>query len=946
MTTAVTPFAPGTLVRARHREWVVLPGSGAGVLRMRPLAGSEEEDVLLDLALEPDVAPATFPWPTARQEGNHEDALLLHDALRLSLRRGAGPFRSFGQVDVTPRPYQLVPLMMALKQETVRLLVADDVGLGKTVEALLIARELLDRGEIRRVAVLCPPHLVDQWVREMRVRFHLPAEPVTSGTARRLERGLPQGASLFDAHPFTVVSLDYIKSDKRRDEFARSCPEAIIVDEAHSCTTGVGARHQRYQLLAQLMQAPERHAILCTATPHSGDETAFVRLLALLDPAFAAIGEEADVPDQLRDKLANHLVQRRRIDIREWHDEGLFPDRQVADVAYRLTGRWEAFLEAVLAYCEGVTRAAGAGARERRLAFWGMLALLRCVCSSPAAAVRALQARLSTEGDEGTLTLIEEQLEEQLFELDPDEGDAPADAEPAADTGSAELQALLREAALLASEGADPKVDELVRQVEQLLADGFSPIVFCHYIATTHYVAERLRQRLTARIPTLQLRVVTGELPSEARLEEVEQFNRELPRVLVATDCLSEGVNLQHAFDAVVHYDLSWNPTRHEQREGRVDRYGQGAPVVRALLLYGANNPVDGAVLKVILRKAQSIAKRLGVPVPLPDQGVELMQALMSAVMLRRHRKGNDPQLQIDLEGLPEGDALDVAWESAERRASRATTKFAQRRLKPTDVAPEFHRAQEALGNLDDLTRFVTRGCARVGPAPARSDRGVLRVPLREMDAVLRDRLAQAGLAGSTLAVVPGEKSVGAALPMRRSHPLPTLLAETLLERTLDADGVHQGPAVLGRVGVWPTPAVRTRTVLLLARLRHELTITRRLRNREEQRVELLVEESVPVAVVAGATEPLTDQEASTLLFEPATGTLGDAVRQAQLAWLEQQQPALQHHLGVVARRRAEQLLADHRRVRDASDARGSYAIRALEPADVIGAWVLLPEVR
>jgi SNF2 family DNA or RNA helicase len=91
--------------------------------------------------------------------------------------------------------------------------------------------------------------------------------------------------------------------------------------------------------------------------------------------------------------------------------------------------------------------------------------------------------------------------------------------------------------------------------------------------------------------------------------------------VLVATDCLSEGINLQEHFDAVVHYDLSWNPTRHEQREGRVDRFGQEQPVVRATLIYGANNPVDGAVLEVILRKAERIRKELGVPVPLPDAG-------------------------------------------------------------------------------------------------------------------------------------------------------------------------------------------------------------------------------------------------------------------------------------------------------------------------------------
>ena len=107
-------------------------------------------------------------------------------------------------------------------------------------------------------------------------------------------------------------------------------------------------------------------------------------------------------------------------------------------------------------------------------------------------------------------------------------------------------------------------------------------------------------------------------------------------RILVATDCLSEGINLQEHFDAVVHYDLSWNPTRHEQREGRVDRFGQPSPTVRATLLYGADNPVDGAVLQVILRKAARIREELGVPVPVPDEGRSLTQALLKAVLLRR----------------------------------------------------------------------------------------------------------------------------------------------------------------------------------------------------------------------------------------------------------------------------------------------------------------------
>src|ERR1700685_847330 len=161
---AVT-YSPGSLVRARGREWIVLTGSDGEPLRVRPVSGSEEDQTLIQVALEAEpVTEATFPRPDPRQKAGHDAALLLRDALLLSLRRGAGPFRSFGQIAVEPRAYQLVPLLMAMKLDTVRLLIADAVVIGKTIEAGFIAREMLDRGEIDRFTVLCPPHLVDQWI--------------------------------------------------------------------------------------------------------------------------------------------------------------------------------------------------------------------------------------------------------------------------------------------------------------------------------------------------------------------------------------------------------------------------------------------------------------------------------------------------------------------------------------------------------------------------------------------------------------------------------------------------------------------------------------------------------------------------------------------------------------------------------------------------------------
>ena len=206
-------FSPGTLVTARGREWMVLAGSTADTLRVRPISGSEQDQTLIYLPLEPQaVREARFPVPNQSQVGGHDAALLLRDALLLSMRRGAGPFRSFGQIAVEPRAYQLVPLLMALKLDPVRLLIADDVGVGKTIEAALILREMLDRGDIERSVVLCPPHLVEQWVTELEARFNLQAVAVTASSAKRLERAIPPGVSLFQVHPHTVVSLDYIKN--------------------------------------------------------------------------------------------------------------------------------------------------------------------------------------------------------------------------------------------------------------------------------------------------------------------------------------------------------------------------------------------------------------------------------------------------------------------------------------------------------------------------------------------------------------------------------------------------------------------------------------------------------------------------------------------------------------------------------------------------------------
>jgi len=153
------------------------------------------------------------------------------------------------------------------------------------------------RGSSRPLVVLCPPHLAEQWQRELAEKFHIEAELVLSGTIQRLERDLPLGVSVFDRHRFTIVSTDFIKSARRAEDFILKCPEFVIVDEAHGCTLagGVGrGRQQRFELLRRIAADASRHLLLVTATPHSGNEDAFRSLLSLLDVEFADLPTDLD----------------------------------------------------------------------------------------------------------------------------------------------------------------------------------------------------------------------------------------------------------------------------------------------------------------------------------------------------------------------------------------------------------------------------------------------------------------------------------------------------------------------------------------------------------------------------------------------------------------------------------------------------------------------------
>ncbi|NTU52312.1 MAG: DEAD/DEAH box helicase [Chlorobiaceae bacterium] len=935
-------YQPGSLVKARGREWIVLPESSEQILHLRPPGSGDDDVALIYLPLESTpVTSATFDPPLVQHAGTQAAGLILRDAIRLAFRSGAGPFRSFGSLAFGPRAYQLVPLLMALKMDTVRLLIADDVGIGKTIEAGMIVRELMDRGEVTGFTVLCPPHLCDQWQDELREKFNIPSVVVTSGSASSLERGLPAGTSLFDTYPVTVVSLDYVKQDRRRDEFLRACPKLVIVDEAHTCVqAGTAARHQRYQVLKGLATTEDRHILLLTATPHSGDEEAFYNMLGLLRPDYGRLRDmEATSRDRVREQLANQFVQRRRADIAEWHDSSVFPDRLSREATYKLSGEWGELFNDVLDYARRLVESSkGDSLLKQRMNWWSALALLRCISSSPAAAATALRTRMGVLTDASEQVQIEEldrTGEETVYDGDT-EGDLSIDdSQPAAqsagisdNTDSRELAVFLMRADALRGPERDGKLKVLLAQIDELLDAKHNPVVFCRYIQTAHYAGEYLRQKLERQGVTVA--VVTSEFTPAERAVKVASLGDAERRVLVATDCLSEGINLQSLFDAVLHYDLSWNPTRHEQREGRVDRFGQNAKVVRMVMLYGENNPVDGAVLQVILRKAERIRKELGVSVPMPDNSSKVMQAVMESVLLRRgnaHQQGS----LFDFSDVEE--SVGKEWESAKEKAAQSRTIFAQRRLKPEQVLPEWEKAIAALGSQDDVARFIRNAAERLG-APIEPGRTHSTLPLRHLPKPLLHRLDGAGISGNSLKVEftrPTDPK-----HVHRSHPLVTSIAAYLAERALDG----ADPELVARCGAIFTQEVSSRTVVALLRLRSQLTTTYRSTKR------ITLSEEALVVALSGSHDLkiLNDTDAAALMAAVPARNMDPSRRNREISDALSELPLAESALNALARKRADELLQDHRRVREASESRFlRYEVTPCLPVDVLGLYVLLP---
>ena len=947
-------WRPGSLVRAREREWIVLPQDEPDVIRLRPIDGDDTDAVGIHSQLEPDaLTEATYSFPDPDRARGSAPGRLLHDAARLRLRSGAGPFRSMGRLSVSPRPYQLVPLIMALRLDPVRLLIADDVGVGKTIEAALIARELLDRGAIKRIGVLCPPHLCEQWVRELDEKFHIEAALVQPSQMARLERRLPRpDLNVFQYYRHMVASVDFMKSERYRDTFLQNAPDLIIVDEAHAAarprSDRGGTQQQRHELIRRLAESPERSIILATATPHSGIEESFRSLLGLLDPTL----DRPEIEPLPRDQVARRFVQRKRSDLRHWlGNETPFPERESAERSYTMTPEYVRLYEDVRRYCqELVSTGSEVRRQQQRVRYWAATAILRCLLSSPAAAEAMLRARRERHAGTDPSADDEASDPESLMTqvLDSADEEDPADYVPAASLDDhaaglredeiARLDQFLQRARRLAGPELDSKLAAVADAVDELLQEGFHPIVYCRFIATAEYVAAGLQRLLKGSHSKLRVTSVTGgDGNSEQRREIVEDLAAEPVRVLVATDCLSEGINLQQHFDAVVHYDLPWNPNRLEQREGRVDRYGQQRRTVKTVLLYGSNNAIDLTVLEVLIRKARDIRARWGFSVPVPDSD-ELVQAVIDSVLERQADSGQ--QLALPMESAAVAGFQERLDEAAARE-EESRSRFAQRTIRPDEVQRELEELEPVLGSARDAQRFTAEVLQRVGGSLREAgDSGVFEMSFGELEGNLQARISDLRFPVRVRFSGPFPDDPAPVLDKRaitlgRCHPVIEFLAERVLgESLLDLDG----STFFSRSAAVSTRAVERRTAVFVLRLRYLLS--------ERGRPATFAEEIVTVACTPGhdGLEWVAPRESAIRLLAAAApaANLSPDERAAHVRWglsLLEQHEGWQRE---IVDERVTALANAHERLREQARG-GRLSIEPHEPPDVLGSFVLVP---
>jgi superfamily II DNA or RNA helicase len=534
--------------------------------------------------------------------------------------------------NVIPLPHQIHALSRAISGDRVRYLLADEVGLGKTIEAGLVMRELKLRGLVRRVLVVSPKGIATQWVAEMQTHFNEQFQLVLGddiSTLQRLAPGADQRSSAWSMFDQVIVSLDSVKPmDKRRGwtaervaEYNRSRFEdlitagwdLVVVDEAHRLG-GSTDQVARYKLGRGLAEAAP-YVLLLSATPHQGKTDAFHRLMSLLDDdAFP------DMDSVSRERVAPYVIRTEKRKAIDADGKPLFKPRrtQMAPVAWESRHHLQQLLyEAVTNYVrEGYNQALRE--KKRHIGFL-MILMQRLVVSSTRATRTTLERRLAVlkEGEQqASLRLAEfengaegSESFDELYDMDGQEllDELMKSHVSALQSEGSHVETLLEAAVRCEQAGPDAKAEALIEWVYKLQAEENEPdlkvLLFTEFVSTQQMVKEFLEAR------GISVVTLNGSMDMDERQRAQDAF-RGQARVLVSTDAGGEGLNLQFCH-VIINYDLPWNPMRIEQRIGRVDRIGQCKTVQAINFVF--EDSVEFRVREVLEQKLAVIFAEFGI---------------------------------------------------------------------------------------------------------------------------------------------------------------------------------------------------------------------------------------------------------------------------------------------------------------------------------------------
>lgn len=933
-TSRLPSFAPGVIIRARRRLWRV-DRQEKDVLLATTIEGGESEQHRFYLGVDADgapferIEPARLELPDTQRVGHPAAQDLLLRAYRLSLLHGSAPLLSLQRTRVVPMNYQLVPVAMALEEPRVRLAIFDDVGLGKTIEAGLIITELMARQLASRVLIVCPANLREQWREQLSYFFHLDDARIMSSTHRRaLERQLPVGANPWEFFRCLIVSEDYAKEAAIRQQILEQAWDIVLIDEAHTLAKPhQGAEDARLDMerwrLAEALStsARVRHLLLLTATPHNGYSDSFASLLRMLD--VGAVEGPAHEPVIRRDIARRHVCQRTRRDLRAWFErEGRpdqFPQREQLERTITPTAVERAAIDAADEYGRMVLRDAE-GTPRQVMAYWAVMHLHKRALSSPEALRISLRNRKDAllrrlhprQAEEGSLApdvgdaLTEFAARANALDNDPGERLTEDEAGIRVERGiyagqngqdrartalETELHALERVSALAdkITPAQDSKLQRVLRdELPELLRKSPRVIIFSRYRDTMAYVAEQIER--SERFRDVKVIRIEGSLSEQQRREAFAAFEKASKAVLVATDAISEGINLQHACCQMIHWELPWNPNRLEQRVGRIDRFGQPEPEVRVRLLV-MDDTLDGWILRALVQKAQQIRADYGFAPPYFGDEASILDLLREQGI----RVSLRPQQLSLFEQGATSHAPDVKdpFSDETLRQIKAESFYGATDVSVPDVERRLRETETAIGSPQAIQTFVRSGLQRFGCAWTANADGTARVAIT--NANLRVEGAPDVIEHATFNPQAALDDPDLTL-LDLGHPL----VRRLMDVVKDSAFAEQGERY-GRTAYFVSVDVGQTTALLHTLARYVVgTVT-----------PSIIEELIPVAYSIYSAGALSESQAQALLSaRPAARTRSEADVREDLAEALQR-PDLDSILAAAVEARRQTLAAD-----------------------------------